>query len=171
MCTRPRKQDIAPRGGLLPAAKIIKSQDYYIPDPSTNNSSGECQGNRDEDNQSPPNTPKRAHIAPPKLPLGLQPSDFHDQHVSTDEEERKQGKQVEIEQDRQEWSIEDDHVLIEVILAKLELSESDWAECARSLGRDQDYVKRRWNSLMDNHAIGLKSSKTRRGKEPDSRQL
>jgi hypothetical protein len=183
MRPRLRKQDIAPerlhsrlsrRGQCgcqpLPTAPIdsatvlttarVKSATY--------GPEGVHQSNHDEDNNestsSTPSTPKRAHIAPPELPRDIKLSDFHDQHIPTEQDKGKRGKQVETERDCQKWSKEDDHMLIEVVLRKLNLSESDWEQCARCLGRDEDCIQRRWKSLTDNGAVGLKSSNTRRGK-------
>ncbi|KAI0110427.1 hypothetical protein GGR51DRAFT_511120 [Nemania sp. FL0031] len=139
-----------------------------IRDSSRNGSDNEQdQDKHDDDEQSLPSTPKRSHIAPLELPRGIQPSDFHDQYIPTAEEKNKQGTQIETERDGQQWSLEDDHVLIEIVLGKLYLSESDWERCARSLGRDSHSVSGRWNSLMQNHAVGLKLN-TGRGKNYDT---
>lgn len=148
-----------------PSSDNDKSRLSDAPDLLTNSRNGKHQTNHEEEDEaSTPSTPKRARIAPLEIPRGIKPSDFHDLHIPTDREKRKPGTQVETERDGEKWSIEDDHMLVEVVLAKLDLSDSDWEQCARSLGRDEDCAERRWKSLMENRAVGLKSSKTRRGK-------
>ena len=48
-----------------------------------------------------------------------------------------------------EWTADDDRALVGMVLGKLRLSERDWAECARSLGkRDCRGVGRRWRDLV-----------------------
>lgn len=55
-----------------------------------------------------------------------------------------------------EWTSEEDRVLVELVLEKLKLTKSEWADCARSLGRDRGSVGRRWRSLMGGGEVGLK---------------
>jgi hypothetical protein len=57
----------------------------------------------------------------------------------------------------EEWSHEDDRLLVELVLEKLKLTKSDWQDCARSLGKDRSSVGRRWKSLMGAGEVGLKS--------------
>lgn len=112
-----------------------------------------------------PSTPKRARIAPEVIPLGLERNDFHNLHTSNGEEESTvEGTEVEIEADGEKWSKEDDRILVELVLEKLKLSKTDWQDCARSLGKDRSSIGRRWRSLMINGDVGLKSSRSRRGK-------
>lgn len=63
-----------------------------------------------------------------------------------------------------EWAIEDDKMLIELVLEKLNLSKSELEECARSLGRDSGSVSKRWKSLLAGGSIGLKQQKKGRNK-------
>jgi hypothetical protein len=128
---------------------------------------------------SGPRTPKRARIAPEVMPLGLDRSDFHrlqeleDEAAALEDEEpsaattrhvnAEENGQGEVEADGEEWSTEDDRVLVELVLEKLKLTKTDWQECARSLGKDRMSIGRRWKSLMVNGDVGLKS-RSRRGK-------
>ncbi|XXG99242.1 hypothetical protein Hte_005579 [Hypoxylon texense] len=112
-----------------------------------------------------PSTPKRARIAPEVIPLGLERNDFHNLHTSSGgEESAVEGTEVEVEADGENWSKEDDRILVELVLEKLKLSKTDWQDCARSLGKDRSSIGRRWRSLMINGDVGLKSSRSRRGK-------
>jgi hypothetical protein len=63
----------------------------------------------------------------------------------------------------EEWSTEEDRLLVELVLEKLKLTKSDWQDCARSLGKDRGSVGRRWKSLMGGGEVGLKS-RSRRAK-------
>ncbi|GAB0136522.1 hypothetical protein EsDP_00004821 [Epichloe bromicola] len=111
-----------------------------------------------------PSTPKRARIAPEQLPLGLERSDFHDVHCVEDaySEDGTRGTDVEVEDDGNEWSAEDDRVLVELVLDKLRLSKSEWQDCARNLGKDRHSVNRRWKSLMIKGEVGLKTRSSSR---------
>lgn len=99
-----------------------------------------------------PSTPKHTHITPEQLPLGLDRSDFHNMHL-------RQGSHLldEEDSDVEDWSAEDDCVLIEVVLQKLRLSKAEWQDCARNFGRNRHTVARRWKALFLNGDIGLKS--------------
>ncbi|ESZ99180.1 hypothetical protein SBOR_0438 [Sclerotinia borealis F-4128] len=128
-----------------------------------------------------PSTPKRRRrIAPEVLPLGLERSDFHtlrlaemenvggdeafvfkaggsSQHIES-ETQRGEGE----EKDGEEWSTEEDRMLVELVLEKLKLSKSDWQDCARSLGKDRGGVGKRWKSLMGAGEVGLKGRRKTR---------
>lgn len=112
---------------------------------------------------SAPSTPKRARIAPEQLPLGLERSDFHHVHLlqgDSPEDANKPGTNVEVEADGEQWSAEDDRILVELVLEKLKLSKTEWQDCARSLGKDRQAANRRWKSLIMNGEIGLKTRST-----------
>jgi hypothetical protein len=122
-----------------------------------------------------PSTPKRARIAPEQLPLGLERSDFHDLHLqqlAPSQLNEVPGQELfesvennnDDEEGNERWSTEDDRILVELVLEKLQLSKSEWQDCARSLGKDRGSVGRRWKSLMMNGEVGLKSSRQRRGR-------
>lgn len=113
-----------------------------------------------------PATPKRTRIAPEQLPLGLERSDFHDMHLQESDEGLCHINNG--DEDEDDWSAEDDRILIELVLEKLRLSKAQWQECARGLGRDRNAVDRRWKSLLLNGDVGLKSRPSRRSKpQPD----
>ncbi|KAM3086571.1 hypothetical protein ACMFMG_000701 [Clarireedia jacksonii] len=126
-----------------------------------------------------PSTPKRMRrIAPEVLPLGLERSDFHHLHLTgadTNNEEpfvfsagRIRNPKNRGEHDGQddeeggEWSTEEDRMLVELVLEKLQLSKSEWQDCARSLGKDKASVGRRWKSLMGAGEVGLKGRRRTR---------
>ncbi|KAH7326474.1 hypothetical protein B0I35DRAFT_405711 [Stachybotrys elegans] len=114
-----------------------------------------------------PSTPKRARIAPEQLPLGLERSDFHDMLLREGRDLGqlvKPGTGVEVEADGEEWSAEDDRILVELVLDKLKLSKTEWQDCARSLGKDRHTVGRRWKSLMAHGDVGLKTRSSRRAR-------
>jgi len=127
---------------------------------------GEAEGDADEFPR--PSTPKRARIAPEVVPLGLERWDFHDLHLQHKEEAGQSSKPAEgtdAEADNEEWTTEDDRILVELVLEKLKLSKTDWQDCARSLGKDRHSVGRRWKSLMVHGDVGLKTrSSSRRAK-------
>lgn len=119
----------------------------------------------EEEEEAPvaPSTPKRARIAPERLPLGLERSDFHDLHrLDGGSESGPKGTDVEVEADGQEWSAEDDRILVELVLEKLKLSKSEWHDCARNLGKDRHTVNRRWKSLLMKGEVGLKTRSSNR---------
>jgi hypothetical protein len=103
-----------------------------------------------------PSTPKRSRIAPEQLPLGLERSDFHDVH--------RQERGADEVDGSNEWTPEDDRMLVELVLEKLKLSKTEWQDCARNLGKDRHSLSRRWKSLMVNGDVGLKRNQPRRGK-------
>ncbi|TWU75392.1 hypothetical protein ED733_002199 [Metarhizium rileyi] len=116
-----------------------------------------------------PSTPKRARIAPEQLPLGLGRSDFHDMHrLDGESESDTRGTDIEVETDGQEWSAEDDRILVELVLEKLKLSKSEWQDCARNLGKDRHSVNRRWKSLIMKGDIGLKTRSSNRRRLPST---
>ncbi|GAO14450.1 hypothetical protein UVI_02031570 [Ustilaginoidea virens] len=122
-----------------------------------------------------PSTPKRARLAPERLPLGLERSDFHRVHSQAHDQAHSQaagggqgrgslggGSDVEVEADGAEWSAEDDRILVELVLEKLRLSKLEWQDCARNLGKDRRSVHRRWKSLVVKGEVGLKARSSNR---------
>lgn len=124
---------------------------------------------QEEERCDGPSTPKRMRFAPEVLPLGLERSDFHNLKLQAIEQnqhalESVEGQGEEKEGEAQnEWSTEEDRMLVELVLEKLKLTKSDWKDCARSLGRDRGSVGRRWKSLMGGGEVGLKRNHLRRG--------
>jgi hypothetical protein len=111
----------------------------------------------DENDPTGPSTPKRQRIAPEIIPLGLERRDFHSLHLQeiTESQSRAQYPVLDIN-GNEEWTNEDDRLLVELVLEKLKLTKSDWQDCARSLGKDRGSVGKRWKSLMGAGEIGLK---------------
>lgn len=54
------------------------------------------------------------------------------------------------------WTFDDDRILVETVLEKLQLSKRAWNDCARRLGKDKDSLGRRWKMLLDEGEVGLK---------------
>ncbi|KAH7160216.1 hypothetical protein B0J13DRAFT_617000 [Dactylonectria estremocensis] len=115
-----------------------------------------------EDEPVAPTTPKRARIAPEHLPLGLERSDFHDIHRQSDNADNSNTQGG--DGDGDDWTAEDDRILVELVLEKLKLSKSEWQDCARSLGRDRHTVNRRWKSLILGGDVGMKPRASRRAR-------
>ncbi|PGH07418.1 hypothetical protein AJ80_08003 [Polytolypa hystricis UAMH7299] len=68
-----------------------------------------------------------------------------------------------------EWTRDDDQRLIGLVLEKLNLTQQDWDECARQMGKDNDSVGRRWKALVGEGNIGLRrGQKMVRGRILDS---
>ncbi|KAH0610029.1 uncharacterized protein H6S33_012575 [Morchella sextelata] len=63
-----------------------------------------------------------------------------------------------------EWSVDEDKLLVEMVLSKLNLSKNDWEECAKSLGgrKDAKSIGKRWEGLISSRKVGLKDKKRRR---------
>ncbi|OJJ48267.1 hypothetical protein ASPZODRAFT_62154 [Penicilliopsis zonata CBS 506.65] len=115
-------------------------------------------------------TPKRSRHAPYDLPLGLAPSDFYSLHSPPSSEPRSPIDpdaaipSIEVtdtesssrRDNHNDWTADDDERLVAAVLAKFNLSQSDWAECARRLGRDDASIGRRWASLVGDGDVGLR---------------
>lgn len=134
-----------------------------------NDEESEAEGSGEAEEKEAPQTPKRARIAPETMPLGLARGDYHDLHLR--ERDSQQGLGISVERSEEttggvseEWTAEDDRILVELVLEKLKLTKSDWQDCARSLGKDKHGVGRRWKSLMINGEVGLKTRSSRRAK-------
>ena len=125
-------------------------------DTADDGSAAEDQGNVERGDKY--STPKRQRLAPPVLPLGLEPSDFESLELpppSTPAEN----------EDTEEWNSADDHALVALVLEKLKLSRRDWNDCARWLGRDKDSIGARWKVLLGEGDVGLRRGrKVERGK-------
>lgn len=114
-----------------------------------------------------PSTPKRSRIAPEQLPLGLDRSDFHRQFQDDLNLQQQQvlqrgtGTDVVRERGDELWSVEDDKILVELVLAKMKLKPEEWRDCAQAMGRDRHSLDRRWKSLMANNHVGLNRRRTK----------
>jgi hypothetical protein len=113
-----------------------------------------------------PSTPKRQRIAPPDVPRGLTKEDFHKLGApDVIGKEAAVGTHVEVGEGGDQWSVEDDHKLVEVVLEKvknMDLSTEVWDDCVRNLpGKDQSSVSLRWRSLLNRDKVGLQKRGTR----------
>lgn len=115
-----------------------------------------------------PSTPKRQRIAPPDVPRGLCKEDFHKLGPSPMMAPRRIspiGTAVEKGETGDEWPLEDDHKLVEIVLEKvknMDLSSEVWEDCVRNLpGRDYDSVSSRWKSLLRSERVGLQHRRSR----------
>lgn len=113
-----------------------------------------------------PSTPKRQRIAPPDVPRGLTKEDFHKLGApDAFEKDATAGTNVEVGESGDQWSLEDDHKLVEVVLEKvknMDLSTEVWDDCVRNLpGKDQSSVSLRWRSLLNREKVGLQNRGTR----------
>lgn len=52
------------------------------------------------------------------------------------------------------WTAEDDQHLIELVMQKFRLSQQEWDECARQMGRSN--VGARWHTLVGEGRVGLR---------------
>ncbi|KAF4464998.1 DNA-binding [Fusarium albosuccineum] len=147
-----------PRGANKRRRAAEDDMDRYVSD---SDAGSEPSSPREPTEHVAPSTPKRTRIAPEQLPLGLERSDFHSVHGPRREEPNNTDDAEAADDD---WSAEDDRILIELVLEKLKLSKTEWQDCARNLGRDRHAVNRRWKSLILNGDVGLKSRPGRRSK-------
>jgi len=67
------------------------------------------------------------------------------------------------------WSEEEDKQLVGMVLAKLKLSDRDWAECANTLGRDGMSVGERWRNLVADGEVGYLHDKRREERQKRAR--
>ena len=125
-------------------------------------------------------TPKRRRHVPYNMPLGLSSTDFYSLHSppvtqSPPSPPRRQmdydiptGSRVnpdaplpsiEVTEEHtpsapQDWTPEEDQHLLELVLEKFSLSQQEWDECARQMGRS--HVGPRWQSLVGEGRVGLR---------------
>ncbi|KAL4870369.1 hypothetical protein BDV12DRAFT_166233 [Aspergillus spectabilis] len=146
---------------------------------------------------SNPSTPKRRRHLPYELPLGLSQTDFYSLHsppVTQSPPSPAQRRQqtfpseqslfnpdaplpsIEVSEstptlpsDPHSWSSDDDQRLVELVLDKFQLSQRDWDECARRMGKDHASVGQRWQALLGEGNVGLRRGKRmiRRGIHKD----
>ena len=120
-------------------------------------------------------TPKRQRRIPVTMPLGLSAADFQALEPPSlssspslsmpdlssppsvsDDHDSGYGPSPTMSEQDMDWTIDDDRVLVETVLEKLQLSKRVWNDCARSLGKDKDSLGRRWQLLVDEGNVGLK---------------
>jgi hypothetical protein len=124
-------------------------------------------------------TPKRRRHVPYNMPLGLSSTDFYSLHSppvtqSPPSPPRRRVDydipagspdpdaplpSIEVTEDHipsapQDWTAEEDERLLELVLEKFRLSQQEWDECARQMGRSQ--VGSRWQSLVGEGRVSLR---------------
>ncbi|RPB26821.1 hypothetical protein L211DRAFT_780595 [Terfezia boudieri ATCC MYA-4762] len=67
-----------------------------------------------------------------------------------------------------DWSNAEDRLLVEMVLQKMRLSPRDWADCARSLGRDPRAVGNRWEMIVESLMGGATGAAPKRKMLEDS---
>ena len=143
-----------------PAVNMKRSRELFEYDPPTST----------PDKENLYHTPKRQRRAPPSLPLGLSRSDFQTLPPSLDHTQAdpvlETGNTTDAGSDDDQRLEDNDHALVELVLAKLHLSRRDWDECAAELGTDARSLGRRWRYLVGEGEVGLRF---RRGKGRRSR--
>ncbi|KAJ5280210.1 hypothetical protein N7478_005582 [Penicillium angulare] len=128
-------------------------------------------------------TPKRQRNVPYDLPLGLSSTDFYSLHSPpvTQSPPSPAQRRIDIciqqsntsldpdaplpsiEESQEpttspsdEWTVEEDQQLMDLVLEKFRLSQQEWDECARRMGRrNHTAVGQRWNSLIGKGRVGL----------------
>ncbi|KAL6233855.1 hypothetical protein BDW75DRAFT_214104 [Aspergillus navahoensis] len=58
--------------------------------------------------------------------------------------------------DSSQWTSDDDDRLVQLVLEKFQLSQRDWDECARRMGKDYASVGQRWEVLIGEGNVGLR---------------
>ncbi|KAI7969317.1 hypothetical protein EIK77_002387 [Talaromyces pinophilus] len=116
-------------------------------------------------------TPKRMRHFPYHMPLGLGIADFESlnnipQHESGSEalpqiilpsiEIEDTDNNTNANNDKTEWTAEEDEQLVDMVLEKFRLTKRDWEECARRIGKDDASVGKRWQALLGEGNIGLR---------------
>ncbi|KAJ5353889.1 hypothetical protein N7541_006453 [Penicillium brevicompactum] len=121
-------------------------------------------------------TPKRRRHLPYELPVGLAPTDFYSLHSppvtqSPPSPARRMAfdfgpaidpdaplPSIEVTEEPTQipgsWTVEEDQHLIKLVLDKINLSQKDWDECARQMGRSA--AGARWQSLVGEGRVGLR---------------
>ncbi|KAJ5672662.1 hypothetical protein N7507_001789 [Penicillium longicatenatum] len=129
-------------------------------------------------------TPKRLRQAPYNLPLGLSSTDFYSLHSPPVTQSPPSPAQrlidariqepapinpdaplpsIELEESApapSDWTAEEDQHLMDLVLDKFRLSQQEWDECARRMGRsNQADLGQRWNSLVGEGRVGLRPAR------------
>lgn len=120
-------------------------------------------------------TPKRRRSIPYEMPLGLSSTDFYSLHsppvtesppsprVDYDFQNSRnpdaplpsiEGTERAPSAPTDSWTPGEDQRLLELVLEKVRLSQAEWDECARQMGRS--HVGPRWQSLVSEGRVGLR---------------
>ncbi|KAK5945018.1 hypothetical protein PMZ80_002221 [Knufia obscura] len=120
-------------------------------------------------------TPKRRRTVPFDLPQGLMASDFEAlaDHVPSEQQTPRRRRQPQVigmptieevqstprptpQHTPNGWTENDDRLLVETVLSKLNLSSRERNDCALRLGKDKDSLGRRWQMLLGEGDVGLR---------------
>jgi len=151
------------------------------------NSLDDGSDNDNDTRRNRPSTPKRQRHVPYEMPLGLSSTDFYSLHSPPITQSPPSPAQRRLDQRLQEfgarvdpdaplpsieepdapsqssnddWSAEEDQRLLEVVLEKFRLSQKEWDDCARLMGRrNTSDLGRRWHSLVGEGRVGLRRSR------------
>ncbi|KAL5337153.1 hypothetical protein BJX70DRAFT_370448 [Aspergillus crustosus] len=117
--------------------------------------------------QSPPSSAQRRQQDQPlQLPLQLP---FNPDAALPSIEKSTSEHTPTLPSDPLSWTSDDDQRLVELVLDKFQLSQNDWDECARRMGKDHASVGQRWQALIGEGNVGLRRGKrmVRRGIHKD----
>ena len=137
----------------------------------------------------PCSTPKRQRRMPLSMPLGLSAADFRSLEppslsssssshtvslpascsplIFSDDDDSGYGPSPSRSEEETDWAVDDDRLLVETVLEKLQISKRVWKDCARRLGKDKDSVGKRWRLLVDEGSVGLRRGGAMRRTELD----
>lgn len=101
-----------------------------------------------------------------QLPELHQPS----QHQESSQMEMEITPTTQAENSARDWSNAEDRLLVEMVLQKMRLSPRDWADCARSLGRDPRTVGNRWEMIVESLMGGSGAAPKRKRLEDSERR-
>ncbi|PWY72890.1 hypothetical protein BO70DRAFT_297536 [Aspergillus heteromorphus CBS 117.55] len=109
----------------------------------------------------------------PPSPRRLSSSEEEEVHTSYNPdsaipsiEDSKPSQEDDNQQQQSAWTPSTDNRLINIVLQKIQLSSQDWADCARLLGQDDHAsVGRRWETLLREGNVGLRTDTGRIGRE------
>ncbi|KAE8381383.1 hypothetical protein BDV26DRAFT_84356 [Aspergillus bertholletiae] len=128
-------------------------------------------------------TPKPTRHAPYELPLGLSQSDFYTLHsppISQSPPSPAYHRQLELSPEESAqlfnpdavlpsveeeetipsndtWNADDDQRLVELVLQKIQLPQRDLEDYAQHMGKDSASIGRRWQALVAEGNVGLRS--------------
>lgn len=141
-----------PRLSVEPASEM--SQSIVAEDASTgfNRRCRQLRTNTTVDATAPESS---TSLTPSALQMTLyQPSSLQDE-----DQQREIVPAISDSDASRDWTHAEDRLLVELVLQKLRLSTRDWADCARSLGRDPLAVGNRWDLIVGNLMGGARDTR------------
>jgi len=121
------------------------------------------------------NTPHPAALPEPAVAStsnALQLSELHQPspHQESSQMEMEITPTTQADNSARDWSNAEDRLLVEMVLQKMRLSPRDWADCARSLGRDPRTVGNRWEMIVESLMGGAGAAPKRKRLEDSERR-